>query len=53
MSRRSTRIRDLQRCHSAVAEDGDEGNVETSNSNNERNVATNVNTNMDVDLVNN
>ena len=53
MSRRSTRIRDLQRRHSAVAEDGNGVNVETSNSNNERNVATNVYTNMEVDPVNN
>ena len=53
MTRRSARIRDLQRRHSAVAEDGNGVNVETSNSNNERNVATNVYTNMDVDPVNN
>ena len=53
MPRRSTRIHDLQRPHSAVAEDGNGVNVETSNSNNERNVATNVYTNMHVDPVNN
>ena len=53
MTRRSTRIHDLQRRHSAVAEDGNGVNVETSNSDNERNVVTNVYTNMDVDPVNN
>ena len=53
MPRRSTRIRDLQQRHSAGAEDGNGVNVETSSSNNERNVATNVYTNMDVEPVNN
>ena len=53
MTRRSTRIRDLQERRSAGAEDCNGVNVETSNSNNERNVATNVYTNMDVDPVNN
>ena len=53
MPRRSTRIRDLQQRHSAVTGDGNGVNVETSSSNNERNVATNVYTNMDVEPVNN
>ena len=42
MSRRSTRICDLHQRHSAVAEDSDEGNVETSISDNKRNIVTNV-----------
>ena len=53
MSRHSTCIRDLHQCHSAVAENSNGGNVETSNINNKRNVGTNGYTNMDVEPVNN
>ena len=53
MSRRSTRIHYLHRRHSAVAEDSNGGNVETSNINNKRNVEINGYSNMDVEPVNN
>ena len=53
MSRRSTHIRSLHRRHYTAAEDGDGGNVQTSNVMKERNVRNNGYTNMDVESVNN
>ena len=53
MSRGSTHIRSQNQRHYAAAEDGDGGNVETSNVMNERNARNNGYANMDVEAMNN